>query len=308
MPKERRSTDNRRRPYQHVKWSRQDDDLLLQLKTQTSKEFKEIAEEIGGNKTAAQCLRRWHKVVNPELVKGPWTMQEDELLRQLVDHYGPRDWTTIASQIQGRIGKQCRERWHNHLSPAVNKEAWTPTEDAIIIQAHAELGNKWTEISKRLPGRPANAVKNHWNSTLRRKVDEMSFSPTAPTDLGVEFLAPNLFLPNPITDESPEGSSSSWSSTSPSGSESMGSVPFDTEGFGPLGPFPEFASAEFPIELPEFEPELISLPEHPVPRLSPVLNGNPAFWAPSMEPSPTFSPVPFLDFSLMRSETPPLFV
>lgn len=107
-------------------------------------------------------------------VKGPWRPEEDKILIDLVARMGARRWTVIASHIPGRTGKQARERWLNQLSPDLAKRAWTPEEDRVVMQAHARLGNRWSEIAKLLKGRTDNATKNRFNTTIRRQISELS--------------------------------------------------------------------------------------------------------------------------------------
>ncbi|KAL7158651.1 hypothetical protein ABFS83_02G158600 [Erythranthe nasuta] len=142
----------------------------MRFKNSEGRAGKKSATKHLPGRTDTQCLHRWGKVIKPDLVKGPWSKEEDDLLVELVGKLGKK-WREIEKHLPGRIGKQCRETWFNHLNPEINKAAWTKEEETVLIGVHAQYGNKWSEITKFLPGRTENSVKNHWNGSLKRKLD-----------------------------------------------------------------------------------------------------------------------------------------
>jgi Myb-like DNA-binding domain len=110
--------------------------------------------------------------------KQGWTPIEEEILLKIVLSRGAKAWSAIAKELNAMIhdcnpvrqGRHCRERWYNHVDPNLKKSKWTEEEDRFILEQQLLLGNRWSEISKKMQGRTENSVKNRFKSLKRRNI------------------------------------------------------------------------------------------------------------------------------------------
>ncbi|XP_062233143.1 MYB-like transcription factor ODO1 [Phragmites australis] len=110
--------------------------------------------------------------------KGPWTAEEDQKLVGFLVSHGHCCWRVVP-KLAGllRCGKSCRLRWTNYLRPDLKRGLLSDEEEKLVIDLHAQLGNRWSKIAARLPGRTDNEIKNHWNTHIRKKLLRMGIDP-----------------------------------------------------------------------------------------------------------------------------------
>lgn len=181
------SVDSPKRPPR--RWTEEEDELLRKsVEKHGARNWKKIATDVP-NRNHVQCLQRWRKALDPKVVKGHWSPEEDMRLLELVT-LNPKNWGHVARGIEGRTAKQCRERYHNHLDPNIKKGNWSFEEDKIIVLVQKQLGNKWADIAKRLDGRTENSVKIRWKS-IKRQVTALKEEQTTTQNINARKVKRN---------------------------------------------------------------------------------------------------------------------
>uniref|UniRef100_A0A453HIE4 Myb-related protein 308 n=1 Tax=Aegilops tauschii subsp. strangulata TaxID=200361 RepID=A0A453HIE4_AEGTS len=127
--------------------------------------------------------------------KGAWTKEEDQRLIAYIKAHGEGCWRSLPKAAGLlRCGKSCRLRWINYLRPDLKRGNFTEEEDELIIKLHELLGNKWSLIAGRLPGRTDNEIKNYWNTHIKRKLLARGMDPHTHRPLNAIAGALNLSI------------------------------------------------------------------------------------------------------------------
>lgn len=169
-------------------WTKEEDSRLTEImkKYKNPRDWEPIAKEHNRGRTAKECHERWIRYLKPGVRKGQWTDHEDAIVVEAVTNSSEQPftrWSDLAQRLPGRVGKQIRDRWVNHLNPAINHLPFSREDDLLLWEGHEELGKRWVEIATKYfnSTRSENHIKNRWYSASFKKFIANEFGPDAYT-------------------------------------------------------------------------------------------------------------------------------
>lgn len=167
-------------------WSKEDDYRLSEImkKYKNPKDWSPVAQEHARGKSAKECHDRWIRYLKPGVRKGQWQDHEDAIVVEAVTTSTEQPftrWSDLAQRLPGRVGKQIRDRWVNHLNPHINHMQFSREDDLLLWEGHKKLGKRWVEISTAYfnSTRSENHIKNRWYSASFKKFISHEFGPDA---------------------------------------------------------------------------------------------------------------------------------
>lgn len=157
-------------------WTKDEDIRLTEImkKYKNPRDWEPIAKELNCGRSAKECHERWIRYLKPGVRKGQWTDHEDAIVIEAVGTSSEQPftrWSDLAQRLPGRVGKQIRDRWVNHLNPNINHLPFAREDDLLLWEGHKKLGKRWVEISNKYfnCSRSENHIKNRWYSASFKK-------------------------------------------------------------------------------------------------------------------------------------------
>ncbi|KAJ0669456.1 putative transcription factor MYB family [Helianthus annuus] len=151
-----------------------------------------------------------------EIRRGPWTLEEDNLLINYITCQGEGRWNSLAkSSGLKRTGKSCKQRWLNYLKPDIKREDLTPQEQLLVLELHCKWGNRWSKIASHFPDRSDNEIKNYWRTRVHKKARRLKIDPNSKRFVEIVRRSWMPRLLEKVKQNSLVSSSSSSSSTPP---------------------------------------------------------------------------------------------
>lgn len=147
-------------------WTNEEDELLIRLYNEHPKKWSVIS-GLMTDRNENQCLHRYRRLSQLGRQRKIWNQDEDDAVRKMIRKFG-KNWKLLSEMLGTKTGKQIRERYINKLDPQIKKEDWTEQEDMKLIELYTEYGSRWSEIAKKLSGRPENRIKNRFYSYIQR--------------------------------------------------------------------------------------------------------------------------------------------